>query len=106
MGKKKELSKIDASAAGVAVGGLAQLSRNKKINNLGETLIIFALIAYIGEGIKWLLKWIIWKPCVFIANGLWKVFWWVCKAIYYYSIKYAYKGILRLIQYIKVRKTV
>lgn len=81
---KKQLTKTDALCTAVGIGGLTQLSRNKRIRNAGDTLLIFTLIIAIGELIKWLFKWIIWKPCILFCKLLIKATVWIAKSSYHY----------------------
>lgn len=58
----------------IGLGALAQLSRNKKVNNLGEVGIMAGLIILIGEMIKFCFKWLLIKPIIFCFKYMFLLF--------------------------------
>lgn len=83
----------------IGLGALAQLSRNRKINGLGEIGIIAGLIILVGELVKFIFKWLFVKPLMFCMKIMWKA----SKYIFIYSTalfmtfsQFAYKEIKEL----------
>lgn len=72
MGRK--MTGTEAGTNALVLGGFAQISRNKKINNAGSVLGIAGFILLIGELIKFSIIWLIIKPCTFIFKVFWKCF--------------------------------
>lgn len=99
----RKINKKTAFGGGIALAGVTQLSRNKKIRNVGGFALFAVVMGTIGQGIGFLIKWIIWEPCMLIVKGFYKLCWWVFKAIYYYPIKYGYKGLIYLYKLIKTK---
>ncbi|MBW9158871.1 hypothetical protein [Clostridium tagluense] len=90
----------------IGIGALAQISRNKKINDIGGVFGICGLIILIGELIKFPIKWLIVKPFMFTAKIFWIGFKYmvtVGAALSLALCQYAYKGIIRLIKFSKAK---
>lgn len=79
MGKK--MTGTEAGTNALVLGGLAQISRNKKINNAGSVLGIAGVILLIGELFKFIFKWVIIKPCMLILKGFWICFKYIAPVI-------------------------
>lgn len=103
---KKKLSNKQAADAAIGLGVLSQVSRNPKIQSGGEVLIFLAIVAYIGEALKFILKWLVFKPCIFLCKLFFKMCVWTCQGLWYCT-KLIYKiikiSIIKLIDYIKSR---
>lgn len=83
MASKKDISKKEAIEAGIGLGAMSQLSRSGRIRQAGGLFLLFSLVAYIGEGLMWLLKWLVLKPGVAIAKGVVRFFIWSFKMTWY-----------------------
>lgn len=108
---KKSRKQVAEEAIGI--GALAQISRNRKINNLGWLGIYVGVITLIGELIKIPIKWLIIKPCIFSAKIMWKIMLIVFKYTFIYGSalfltisQYTYKGIKMLNEKYKEKKQV
>lgn len=66
--------RVETANQAIGMGALAQLSRNGKINNAGGLFIFVGLITLIGEMFKFIFKWIIIKPCIFVLKCFWVCF--------------------------------
>ena len=104
---KKSRKQVAEEAIGL--GALTQLSRNRKINNLGWLGIYIGVVTLIGELIKLPIKWLIIKPFVFCTKIIWKV----SKYMFIYGgallitiSQYTYRGIKILFEKYKEKKQV
>jgi hypothetical protein len=102
-------SRKQMAEEGIGLGALAQLSRNKKINNLGWLGIYVGVITLIGE----LIKFLIIKPCMFCIKVVWKIILMASKYIFIYGsallltiIQYINKGIKILFEKYKEKNQV
>lgn len=95
----KKVDKKTAFGGGIGLAGLSQLSRNKRIRGAGGLILFTVILGGIGEVLGWILKWVIWKPCVFlatnIAKGFYKLSYWTFKIIFYYPVIYGCKEIIK-----------
>ena len=91
-------NRIETANKAIGLGVLAQVSRNKKINGLGELSIFVGIITLIGEILKFIFNWCIIKPCILIFKGFWLCFKYIIPptiafvmALFQYSYKYIRK---------------
>ncbi|MDR3595099.1 hypothetical protein [Clostridium sp.] len=98
---KKSRKQLAEEAIGV--GALAQLSRNRKINGVGEVFVFVGIITLIGEIIKFIFNWCIVKPCILTAKFLW-LFLKYGFALSLTLFQFSYKGVLKLIDIYKNKK--
>lgn len=104
---KKTRKQIADQAIGA--GALSQLSRNRKINNLGWLFVYIAIMTYIGEILKFIIKWCIVKPFIFSAKIIWICFRYILmfSGVLFLTIsQYTYKGIKMLNEKYKEKKQV
>jgi hypothetical protein len=98
----KKVDKKTAFGGGLLVAGATQLSRNQKIRNAGGLALYAVVMGAIGEGIRLILKWIIWEPIKAICKIFWAFTVFICKTswrltvIAYMLIK---KGFMKLYKY-------
>jgi hypothetical protein len=78
-------SRKQVAEEAIGLGALAQLSRNKKINNLGWLGVYVGVITLIGELIKIPIKWFIIKPMIFFFKIIFLVFKYAFKYIFIYG---------------------
>lgn len=93
-------SKKQAIDSAIGIGAISQMSRNTKVKNAGETLLIFALISAISE----IIKFIIFKPIVLIIKWFWKLIVFMAKTVYYYIPKISFQLCKKV--YKMIKKTV
>jgi hypothetical protein len=102
----KKMTGTEAGTNALALGGLAQLSRNKNINNAGGVLGIVGVILLIGELIKFTVGWLIIKPCILIFKVSWIGFKYIATisiAISLTLFQYLNKGVMKLINNYKTK---
>lgn len=96
---KHKVTIKQAIETGIGLGALSKVSRNPKINSMGDILLIFSLIAYLGE----FLRFIIVKPTIFFVKWCCKFMWWMCKLTCYYLPKWLIQVSIKIYKYIKIK---
>lgn len=84
-----------------ALGGLSKVSRNKNINNMGDTFFLISIILLIGEIIKLPFK-IMWKVMILTYKFMYYLFKYFIK----FSIailKITYKFSIRTVMFAKTK---
>jgi len=98
----KKMTGTEAGTNALALSGLAQLSRNKNINNAGGVLGVVGFILLIGELFKFAIRWLIIKPFMFTAKIMWiffkYMFMWGA-ALTLALFQYSYKGFKIIINF-------
>lgn len=105
----KKVRNSDIVKEAIGLGALAQLSRNRKINNLGWLGIYVGIVTLIGELIKFPIKWLIFKPFVFCTKIMIVFFKYIFiygSALFLTISQYTYKGIIMLFEKYKEKKQV
>lgn len=91
--------RVEVANQAIGLGALAQLSRNKNINSMGGVFGFLGIVVLVGEMFKFIFKWIMIKPCVFIFKGFWLCFKYITPIVIAFClavIQFSYKGIKNL----------